>query len=91
LRYPIIMQGSRSFIRDPGATTPTANPLFRQSGPSRVASDKLSTAVLWLQRDVEQILKTVGWTYDIKSGILENLFIFFRMQLQPTDMGDLSL
>jgi len=94
LRYPINVQGSRSYLRDPAASSSASAtlPLFKTLNTnSRVAVEKLERAVLWLQRDAEQILKSVGCPYDTGTCLLGNLFFFFKRQLQPTDMSDLAL
>jgi len=94
LRYLVTVQGSRSYLRDPAATSAASavRPLFKTLNTnSRVAVEKLESAVVWLRRDIEQILITVGSTYDSSMCVLGNLFIFFKRQLQPTDMGDLAI
>ena len=56
LRYPVYVQGSRSFIGDPSLPSNQGLlPLFRK-GSIRI-TDK---AAVWLLRDVEQIIRSTG-------------------------------
>jgi hypothetical protein len=86
--------GSGSYVRDPAALTTAGGmyPLFKMPNVNtRTAFERLSRAVVYLERDTEQLLRTVGCPYDKRTGLLGNLYFFFNSQLQPTDMGDLAL
>lgn len=79
LRYPLVFQASRSMIRDPvaGNTPSSASaagggvvlPLYRRN----VDRERFDRALVWLQRDIEQLLVSRGFLYDLKKDILGNL------------------
>ena len=84
LRYSPLVQGSRSMMCDSANNNTSTGilPLFRRGAEK----DKFDRAVMWLERDVQQILKSSGATYSSKAGMLENLHSFFRNEIFPRDM-----
>ena len=87
LRYPIAYAASKSLIRDPmlaGATVMVGQaatlPLYRKG----VERDKFEKALTLLQKDVEQIVNSVGLNYNLKFGMLGNLNEVFLHQMCPT-------
>ena len=89
LRYQLIYQGSRSMIRDPVSSsnvpgTMTASgglvlPLYRRN----VDRERFERGLVWLQRDVEQILACRGLNYDHKRDMLCNLQQLFVCEICP--------
>lgn len=90
LRYQLIYQASRSMIRDPissgGLPSSTSIsggglvlPLYRRN----VDRDRFERALIWLQRDVEQLLASRGLGFDTKKDILGNLQQLFVCDMCP--------
>ncbi len=87
LRYQLVFQASRSMIRDPvtgGASSSSANgglvlPLYRKN----VDRDRFERALVWLQRDIEQLLSSRGVAYDLKKDMLCNLHQLFVCEMCP--------
>lgn len=87
LRYPIAYAASKSLIRDPmlaGASVIVGQsatlPLYRKG----VERDKFEKALTLLQKNIEQIVHSVGLNYNAKSGMLGNLNEVFLHQMCPT-------
>lgn len=80
LRYQLLFYASRSMIRDPvhGLTLP----LFRR-GTER---ERFERAIVWLKRDVEQLLSTRGVVYDQSKDILYNINLLYINEL-GTSLG----
>ena len=90
LRYQLIYQASRSMIRDPissgGLPSSTSIsggglvlPLYRRN----VDRDRFERALIWLQRDVEQLLACRGLGFDTKKDMLGNLQQLFVCDMCP--------
>ena len=81
LRYQLLYYSSRSMIRDPTASGSMNQnlPLYR----SNTEPERFRKAVLWLAKDIEQIIMTKGMTYDRNKGILFNLHTIFKNELIP--------
>mmetsp|Transcript_9147 Transcript_9147/g.13789 ORF Transcript_9147/g.13789 Transcript_9147/m.13789 type:complete len:478 (-) Transcript_9147:153-1586(-) len=77
LRYEVIYQSSRSMIRDTVTGRGLAYPLFKRG----VERDKFDRALMWLQKDVEQIMALRSFTYDRKKSILGNLKHLFSCEM----------
>ena len=93
LRYQLVYQASRSMIRDPvsagnnainnNSTNTVTNglvlPLYRKN----VEKDRFDRGLVWLQRDIEQILATKGLVYDFKREMLYNVHQLFMCEMCP--------
>jgi len=79
LRYQLLFMGSRSFIRDPVAGGGSTLPLFRRN----VEKDRFDRAVLWLKRNVEQLLVNRGIAYEPTYHILRNVHSLFQCEMCP--------
>jgi UV radiation resistance-associated gene protein len=81
LRHQLLFMGSRSFIRDPAATSGNGAtlPLFRRN----VEKDRFDRAVSWLKRSVEQVLVTRGSPYEANQNILYNIRTLFQCEMCP--------
>lgn len=70
LRYQLVYFGSRSMVCDPTlGPSGTTQPLFRR-GTDR---DRFETGLLWLYRDVEQLLVARGLTFEPDEELLHNI------------------
>jgi hypothetical protein len=54
-----------------------ALPLHRKG----VEKDRFDLAITWLKCDIEQILNSRKITYDIREGMLANVYTFFNSDL----------
>ena len=68
---------SRSMIRDPVQANGNALPLFRR-GTERERFDR---AIVWLKRDIEQLLLTRGIPYEANKCILFNVNKIFEHEM----------
>jgi len=80
LRYQLMFYASRSMIRDPVQANSSALPLFRR-GTERERFDR---AIVWLKRDIEQLLLTRGIPYEPSRCILFNINKVFEHEMCPT-------
>jgi UV radiation resistance-associated gene protein len=79
LRYQLLYYSSRSMIRDPIHGLNQAYPLFRKN----TERERFDRAIVWLKKDVEQVLLTRGLVYDPLKDILFNLNQLFSCELCP--------
>jgi hypothetical protein len=81
LRYQLLYYSSRSMVRDPTASGAQNQnlPLYR----TNAEPERFKKAVLWLAKDIEQILMIKGHTYDHHKDVLYNLHQVFRSELIP--------
>eukprot|EP00597_Dinobryon_sp_UTEXLB2267_P003444 CAMPEP_0170067822 /NCGR_PEP_ID=MMETSP0019_2-20121128/7014_1 /TAXON_ID=98059 /ORGANISM="Dinobryon sp., Strain UTEXLB2267" /LENGTH=377 /DNA_ID=CAMNT_0010275285 /DNA_START=539 /DNA_END=1672 /DNA_ORIENTATION=- len=81
LRYQIIFMGSRSMIRDIVSSNSAHStlPLHRRN----VERDRFERALLWLRRDVEQLLSSRGVQFDPAMDLLANLHQLFVCEMCP--------
>jgi UV radiation resistance-associated gene protein len=79
LRYEVIYCSSRSMIRDAVVGSGRALPLFKRG----VERERFDRALLWLQKDVEQLMLLRGYVYDRKKSILGNLKQLFSCEMCP--------
>ncbi len=82
LRYQLLYYSSRSMVRDPTANgTSNQNlPLYKSSS---VEPERFARAVMWLSKDIEQILLIRGLEYQRSKDILFNLHQVFKNELIP--------
>jgi len=80
LRYQLLFYASRSMIRDPLQANPLQQnlPLHRTTEPER-----FKRAIVWLTKDVEQLLLTRSVPYEKNKDILYNLHMLFRTEMSP--------
>ncbi|KAJ1426035.1 hypothetical protein B484DRAFT_431914 [Ochromonadaceae sp. CCMP2298] len=79
LRYQPLFMGSRSFLRDPVVGNGSTLPLFRRN----VDKERFDRAVVWLKRDIEQLLVTRGVTYEPSHHMLLNAHNLFLSEMSP--------
>jgi len=81
LRYQLLYYSSRSMVRDPTASGSTNQnlPLYR----TNTEPERFRKAVLWLAKDIEQILMIKGQTYDRRKDMLFNLHQIFLSEMIP--------
>lgn len=79
LRYQLLYYSSRSLIRDPIHGLNQAYPLFRKN----TERERFDRAIVWLKKDVEQVLLTRGLVFDPTKDILYNLSQLFSCELCP--------
>jgi len=81
LRYQLLYYSSRSMVRDPTAAGSTNQnlPLYR----TNTEPERFRKAVLWLAKDIEQILMFKGQTYDRRKDLLFNLHQVFLSEMIP--------
>ena len=89
LRYPIAYASSKSLIRDPllipmGGGVAATLPLYRRG----VDREKFEKAVVLIQKNVKQLVCTVGLEYQNKKSWLENLNNIFQNQIWPIMEGE---
>jgi hypothetical protein len=66
-------------IRDPVQGSAGTLPLFRRN----VEKERFERAIVWLKRDVEQLLLTRALYYDPAKDVLQNLQQLFQCELCP--------
>lgn len=79
MRYQILFLGSRSMIRDPLQGSAGTLPLFRRN----VEKERFDRAIVWLKKDIEQLLLSRGYTYEPHKDILYNLHQLFQCEMCP--------
>eukprot|EP01035_Chromulina_nebulosa_P017769 gene17769-23371_t len=77
LRYQLFYYASRSMIRDPITGIGQALPLYRKNNDR----ERFERAVIWLKKDIEQLLSSRGLNYDSKKDMLFNINQLFACQL----------
>lgn len=80
LKYQPIFMASRSMIRDNVQSTSSSSqyfPLYRKG----TDKDKYEKALLWLRKDIEQVLSSRGVTYEYSRDMLYNLNLLFSCEL----------
>eukprot|EP01036_Dinobryon_divergens_P031815 gene31815-41291_t len=81
LRYQIIFLGSKSFIRDP-ALANGANSTFPLNRRN-VEKERFERALVWLRKDVEQLLQSRGIPFEPSVDPLANLQQLFVCDMCP--------
>ncbi len=66
-------------IRDPVQGSAGTLPLFRRN----VEKERFERAILWLRRDVEQLLLVRGVYYDHNKDLLQNVQQLFQCEICP--------
>jgi len=81
LRYQLLYYSSRSMMRDATAQGSTNQnlPLYR----TNTEPERFRKAVLWLAKDIEQILMIKGQAYDRRKDLLFNLHQIFLSEMIP--------
>ena len=77
LRYQPLYFSSRSLIKD--AVTGVSMPLYRKD----IETEKFKKAILWLQRDIEQLLDKRSLIFDEKQNILAETQKLFMDLMEP--------
>mmetsp|Transcript_17075 Transcript_17075/g.28515 ORF Transcript_17075/g.28515 Transcript_17075/m.28515 type:complete len:512 (-) Transcript_17075:159-1694(-) len=79
LRYDVIYSSSRSMIRDAVLGRGSTLPLFKRG----VERERFDRALIWLQKNIEQLMDSMGYKYSRKFSMLYNLSHLFDCEICP--------
>lgn len=79
MRYEVIYSSSRSMIRDAVLGRGSTLPLFKRG----VERERFDRALIWLQKNIEQLMDRMGYKYSRKNSMLFNMKHLFDCEICP--------